>query len=432
MSSREHASKVWVSTLSAHRARLRATFRQALLLLVASPTALSGCGDNGTTNAGDGSVDGPRTVPDATGDDGSSQMDASADSFVGSDATGSDAIAPDASVDGLAGDGLAGDAGVDGSLADAASDAGAPDAGDSGPTFQTCSDASAGAPYYVGDAGCMYFVNLSCPLYPTDPGTCYLLDCSAVCNVAGTANFGCQYLGSCQSAGWDDGGPVTIMCDTCLGVGRRPAGLCRTRRPRATNVLGDYFARASHLEAASVRAFERLQRELMAHGAPQELRDAAARSACDERRHARVTARIARRFGGQPPKVRMKPSAARSLERIAVENVVEGCVRETAGALIATWQASKASDPEVRRCMKSIAADETRHAALAWAVAGWLETRLSSRAIERVARARRAAVARLESELPLALPVDLVVVAGLPSARDARALLATLSTRLWI
>ena len=53
------------------------------------------------------------------------------------------------------------------------------------------------------------------------------------------------------------------------------------------------------------------------------------------------------------------------------ENAREGCVRETFGALIAMHQAERAGDPIIRRAMRRIAEEETRHAELAWEVASW-------------------------------------------------------------
>jgi len=128
--------------------------------------------------------------------------------------------------------------------------------------------------------------------------------------------------------------------------------------------------------------------------------------------------------------VRGARKGVRSLERIALENAVEGCVREAAGALVATWQASRAKDVAVRRSMARIAADETRHAALAWAVADWIEPRLSPGARERVRRARRGALDRLEREMASEPARDLVRVAGLPGAREARALVDALRLHL--
>lgn len=107
---------------------------------------------------------------------------------------------------------------------------------------------------------------------------------------------------------------------------------------------------------------------------------------------------------------------------MAIENAVEGCVRETFGALVATWQAAHATDAGVRAAMKRIAADETRHAALAWAIDRWMDGRLDATARARVERSRRAAVRTLLRDLAAELPADVRRTAGLPSARQARAL----------
>jgi hypothetical protein len=108
----------------------------------------------------------------------------------------------------------------------------------------------------------------------------------------------------------------------------------------------------------------------------------------------------------------------RDLEAIAVENAVEGCVREAFGALVASWQAVAAVDPLVRATMARIARDETRHAALALQIAGWLRGRLDTAARVRVEQARRAALADLASavrEPPLSLRAPL----GLPTRAQA-------------
>jgi len=128
----------------------------------------------------------------------------------------------------------------------------------------------------------------------------------------------------------------------------------------------------AYLEAASVDAFEGMTRELVAHGAPARLRAGARRAARDEVRHARVTRNLAERAGGTVSPVRLQASRVRSLEEMAIENAVEGCVRETFSAAVAMIQAERATDMKVRHAMKRIARDETRHAELSWAVAQWL------------------------------------------------------------
>ncbi|HEY0094498.1 MAG TPA: ferritin-like domain-containing protein, partial [Archangium sp.] len=165
--------------------------------------------------------------------------------------------------------------------------------------------------------------------------------------------------------------------------GRRPEGLQEPGPLEADSVLGAFNAHVAWLEAASVPAFLRLAEELSAHGAPEALVKAARRSAGDEVRHTRVMQALARRHGARMPEVDVAPFAPRSLEAMLTENAVEGCVRETYGALCVGWQARTAGDPELRGALRSIARDELRHSELAWAVDAWACDRLSSAERER-------------------------------------------------
>jgi hypothetical protein len=88
----------------------------------------------------------------------------------------------------------------------------------------------------------------------------------------------------------------------------------------------------------------------------------------------------------------------RSLFAIALENAVEGCVRETYGAVVGLVEARVSRDPEVRRASRSIAADECRHAELSWAVAAWILPRLTPGERHAVARAVKDAIAALQRE----------------------------------
>src|SRR5262249_35145843 len=137
--------------------------------------------------------------------------------------------------------------------------------------------------------------------------------------------------------------------------------------------------------------------ELRAHGAPAPLLAQVARAARDEVRHARATARLARRYGGHPQRPAIAPPRLRSLEAIALENAVEGGVNETYAALEAQWLAEHAQDPEIARTMGAIALDEARHAALSWQVAAWVDAQLRPAARARVKQARQQAVERLRA-----------------------------------
>jgi len=243
--------------------------------------------------------------------------------------------------------------------------------------------------------------------------------CTAICS----NNFGCSLSTVTDST-------VTVQCQPGCAVGRRPAGLgqpvfCDTR------AAGSYFAEIAQLEAASVTAFRILRDELRLLGAPKKLVRAAARAARDEIRHARATGALARRFGAQPRVPVIAATQPRSLEAIAIENAVEGCVRETYGALLATRQAKLATDPVVRAAMVRIARDETRHASLSWRVAGWLETRLDEAAKRNVARATQAAAAALIGGLANEPEVSFAALAGLPSPAEGARLAGQMQHELW-
>jgi hypothetical protein len=81
--------------------------------------------------------------------------------------------------------------------------------------------------------------------------------------------------------------------------------------------------------------------------------------------------------------------------------------------------------------MTGIARDETRHAALAWAVARWADTKLTPNARARVERAKRTAIEDLRREA--AFPIDRALArdAGLPSAADAIRLLRAMERSVW-
>ena len=178
-------------------------------------------------------------------------------------------------------------------------------------------------------------------------------------------------------------------------------------------------------------AFERLADELRAHGAPSELVAQALAARADEVKHAERVGQLARARGGEPMPVEVAPPEARSLFEVAVENAVEGCVRETYGALVGAYQAARARDLWLRMAMRGIAADEARHAALAHAVQAWCLPQLSHGERERLRRAQVEAVFELAKECQTELDPELQEQAGLPPRGVAGALVGELTRELW-
>ncbi len=298
--------------------------------------------------------------------------------------------------------------------------------------------AQAGCGSPIGGGGCINPGGCGpCPEVPTtfaiadagaflDGGS---FDCELACT---TLNHGFK-PDSCAAATVDGGPGVTCNNQSPCHTGRRPAGLLATTGSSASTPLGAWLAECARLEAAAVHAFARTARELEAHGAPRRLVARARGAAADEVRHARAMRSQARRHGAAPLRAKVDRSAhaRRPLFELALENAVEGCVRETYGALVAQWQAKAALDAPLRRALKAIAHDETNHAELSWDLKAWLDTRLTAREREQLRAAMLEAVAQLERELSADPAEECRSAAGVPAAGVSRAFVSALRQDLW-
>lgn len=219
-----------------------------------------------------------------------------------------------------------------------------------------------------------------------DPRSCAAMcDAPVVCYPArfapgvGTASpdevyvaCGTAVKASCTDDGWFDSGRV-------------PRGMVRPPAPSAVGFAA-WAAQAAYLEDASVWAFERMARELVAFGAPRALSRAARRAARQERRHTLLMTDLAARRGVQARRAKVKRLGTRSFLAFARENAIEGCVRETYGALVAAARLREAREDDVRAALHEIARDELGHARLAWQVWDWCRPRLTEherRSLER-------------------------------------------------
>lgn len=290
----------------------------------------------------------------------------------------------------------------------------------SAPQRVTCPDAVSNSTGGVG-------------IIPCQPPFCVQADTSALGTSAldqttCTSLCGPSFVIACAALG--PSAPSVLKCyPDCTG--RRPDGLTDVES-FCDDELGQYFSEVAHLEAASVTAFRALGRQLKAFGAPRSLRRAARQAARDEIRHARLGRTLAERFGGRYVRPNIGSIRDVTLETLARENAVEGCVRETYGALLATYQARHALDPEVRAAMQRIALDETRHAAIAWSIARWVEPKLDPDARARVRGARQAAASDLMRELRYEAPERLQRMAGVPATNTAQTMAAALAEQLWV
>ena len=174
----------------------------------------------------------------------------------------------------------------------------------------------------------------------------------------------------------------------------------------AAAVLAESWQTAALAEHASVASFARFALQLLALGAPHELVRDAQLAALDEIDHARRCFDIASRLSGRligPGRLsEAGASVETELAEVVVATIHEGCVGETLAAALATEQARVAEVPEVRDTLLKIAADEARHAELAWRFVAWALQRSDARVRRLADAAFREALGR--SERPLDRP----------------------------
>lgn len=145
------------------------------------------------------------------------------------------------------------------------------------------------------------------------------------------------------------------------------------------------WAQDGLVEHASVAAFARVVRELLSIGAPAELIRATQQAIADELEHARLCFDLASRHAGAvlgpgslpllaKPTIFGTVSDSRAGDPVAIALAMleEGCINESVAAAEAAVAALQCREPGAKSVLERIAADETRHAALAWRTLRWL------------------------------------------------------------
>ena len=200
-------------------------------------------------------------------------------------------------------------------------------------------------------------------------------------------------------------------------IGRKPPGELHFNNARYNiecDSLGIALARHAAYEAASVVAFLHLKMELELLGAPQHLLERIEKAADDERRHTLQVALLAKRYSQEAESFHVEPTEIRDLETIAIDNMQEGCIGETWGALVGLYQAETAQDLVIAETMRHIALDEVEHASLSWAIHDWLFPLLEDDSRLRVTQAKQKALDKLMVKAKHCVNPKHQLLAGLP------------------
>jgi len=217
---------------------------------------------------------------------------------------------------------------------------------------------------------------------------------------------------------------LTARADWFAGEGR-PDDL--EMDPITCGALARAWLDDARSEHASIASFARFTLELLAWGAPSHLVADAQRAAADEIDHARrcfsLASRYAKKAFGPGPLALHGRLFASSLAAAAAATVKEGCVGETIGAVQASYQHAQACDPSVRAALAVVAADEARHAELAWRFVGWALSAGGDAVRAAVTRAFDEACAEVRArtcDTPLAVDATLWRAHGRLSADEQR------------
>jgi hypothetical protein len=163
---------------------------------------------------------------------------------------------------------------------------------------------------------------------------------------------------------------------------RGGAWLTETPTPRLTGLSdaerraqAEHWTRMGQLEHGSIAAFARFSLQLLALGAPPDLVEACTQALADETAHARLCFSLASAYAGYavgPGPLDVSGSLqATSLLEVVDLVLAEGCFGEAGAALEALEAAERESDPVLIAAYRRIAADEQRHAELAFRFVRW-------------------------------------------------------------
>ncbi|PRQ06723.1 ferritin-like domain-containing protein [Enhygromyxa salina] len=185
---------------------------------------------------------------------------------------------------------------------------------------------------------------------------------------------------TCEYSGCAIGRPLLVNAHPCTAApcertdwAELAPGVCALAEDPQ---LAAHWAEIAALEHASVASFARFGSQLLALGAPARLLLACKQAARDEVEHARLAYGLASAYGGAPigpGRLDLHDLVVEASWREVVHGlIVEACVGETLGVAEAMAAAERAREGAVREVLERIAADELRHAQLAWQSLEWL------------------------------------------------------------
>lgn len=208
------------------------------------------------------------------------------------------------------------------------------------------------------------------------------------------------------------GGPLEAEYRRCVeGLLRSRESLEAPPEPRhdpadpAVRLAADNWRGKMRQEHDAAVLFSGLLPQLMAAGAPLDLKMACLRASMDELHHARLCADVVAWLGQEPeletrldvPPLVDQPGCTAT--EVALRNLLFiGCLSETVAVAFLTECREHIEDPWIARINRQLLSDETLHARLGWHALGILLPRMGADERERTNHFLRVALGHFEQE----------------------------------
>lgn len=241
-------------------------------------------------------------------------------------------------------------------------------------------------PLFAGDPAAAWEVRYCEPTLTTEEdcmacdGACFGEIANAFATTYTESGYGYSLSKTCGPA-WVDGACCFGAEISAWAEGRPLTVADEARLPRVEASAPPpgpalRWARAAAHEQASIGSFARLSLQLLALGAPASLLEGATQAQLDEVAHAASAFALARTLGASGLRPGGLSLDGLSLDAdpaaLLLETFVEGCINESLAAAEAAAALEAATHPAVVAHLRRVAADEARHAAFAFQLAGHL------------------------------------------------------------
>lgn len=188
--------------------------------------------------------------------------------------------------------------------------------------------------------------------------------------------------------------------------------LAGTHEPKVVALAAQAWRDRTRHEHHSAMVYSRLLPQLVEAGATLEHKTVILRAAMDELHHAALSADVVRLLGGDPRvpgSLRTEPlpehTGTSARVRVLRNVLFSACLGETIGSALLGAEHELTTEPSIARVLGQLAADETLHARLGWALLEAMLPSLDARERGDLARYLPLALGTMEAELAARMPV---------------------------